>query len=407
MANSQKVIAVQWNRFGPYHRARLNHLSTFAAERGIRIVAIETTQSDSLYSWKSDSGKSGFEHEILFTDRDYSDLKPSEISSAMRACLDRLQVDGVAIQSYSFPGARAALKWCRQNRKTAILMNVSRQQDAPRVAWRERIKRTLLAQFDAALLSGSQAIDYAAQLGFPRPYIFSGATVIDNQHFAPASVSMPLEKRERGFIVSSRFMPRKNLPLLIDAYEEYVSKVTQPWPLDIMGDGKGKEALEAMIRKANLEDHVQLLGFCDYQSLPLHYSRAKCLVHPASIDQWALVVNEAMAAGLPVIVSTGAGCHVELVEEGHNGFIFNPTDKETLTNLMIEMSKNERLNEMGQKSSEKISQWDLSRFSSRLIEAFLKGSTRSDRGLSMAGSLVFKTLEWTARDAYAFHTVDS
>ena len=382
-------------------------MSAFAAEKGIKIIAIETTQKDSLYSWKSESGKSGFDHEILFKDRDFTDLKPGEIASAMQACLHRLQVDAVAIQSYSFPGARAALKWCRQNRRTAVLMNVSRIQDAPRVNWRESIKKILLAQFDAALLSGSQAIEYAVALGFPRSNIFSGCTVIDNQHFAPLANSLPLAKRDRGFIVSSRFMPRKNLALLIDAYGHYVSKVSDPWPLDIMGDGQEREILVQKIERAGLKDRVKLLGFCDYESLPKHYSQSRCLIHPASIDQWALVVNEAMAAGLPVIVSTGAGCHVELVDEGKNGYVFNPDDEETLVKLMIEISTSGSLEKMGDRSREIIDDWDLNRFSSKLLEAVDKGNERSDRGLNMGGSVVFKTLELIARDAYAFHTVDS
>ncbi len=405
MASS--TLAVQWNRFGPYHRARLNHLHTYAAERGIRIVAIETAPTDSLYSWKVGIGKDGFEHHVLFPDRDYGELSPALIRSKMASALDELGVDGVAIQSYSLPGARACLSWCRTNQKTAILMNVSREQDAERVGWREEVKSILLSQFDSALLSGSQASDYATKLGFPSEFIFSGCTVIDNDHFKPTAESLPLEDRSGGFLVSSRFMPRKNLLLLVEAYSDYRTKSSDPWPLKILGDGKLRSKIEKVVKELNLDAFVELPGFCDYESLPSHFSKARCFIHPAENDQWALVVNEAMAAGLPVLVSTGAGCHVELVDEGKNGFVFEPGDKTRLTELMFDVSTSRNISAMGDHSLEYISEWNLDRFSRRMIEAFEAGKTRSRRGKSLRARAVFSLLNILARDARSFHTVDS
>jgi len=107
------------------------------------------------------------------------------------------------------------------------------------------------------------------------------------------------------------------------------------------------------------------------------------------------------------LVSTGAGCHVELVEEGKNGFTFDPSDKEELSRLMTEISSNPKLRSMGNRSAEIISDWSFERFSSELLNAFEKGSATSDRGLSTSAAVAFRTLNLLARDSFSFHTVDS
>lgn len=69
-----------------------------------------------------------------------------------------------------------------------------------------------------------------------------------------------------------------------------------------------------------------------------YFAHAKCFVHASIQEQWGLVVNEAMAAGLPILVSNRCGCYEDLIIEGVNGFGFDPENQEELTNLMIKMS---------------------------------------------------------------------
>ncbi len=76
-------------------------------------------------------------------------------------------------------------------------------------------------------------------------------------------------------------------------------------------------------------------------------------------EQWGLVVNEAMAAGLPVLVSSNCGCAVDLVQNGVNGYVFNPYDASEMARKMNLISKTkERQEEMGKMSEELISKWD-------------------------------------------------
>ena len=89
-----------------------------------------------------------------------------------------------------------------------------------------------------------------------------------------------------------------------------------------------------------------------------------------SVEQWGLVVNEAMAAGLPVLVSRACGCAPDLVREGVNGFTFDPYDVGGLAGLMVRMSSGElNLKTMGEASQVIIAGWTPEVFGENLLRA--------------------------------------
>ena len=81
---------------------------------------------------------------------------------------------------------------------------------------------------------------------------------------------------------------------------------------------------------------MHLPGFKQYDELPVYYALAKTFVHPSTTEQWGLVVNEAVASGLPVIVSDRCGCVPELVNG--NGFTFDPFDEQELVERLSQMA---------------------------------------------------------------------
>ena len=103
-----------------------------------------------------------------------------------------------------------------------------------------------------------------------------------------------------------------------------------------MGDGPLRETLKSKLSTLNLNEHVHLPGFEPYDELPVYYALANAFVHASTTEQWGLVVNEAIASGLPVIVSERCGCVPELVQG--NGFTFDPTNEGELTARLIEMA---------------------------------------------------------------------
>ncbi len=104
---------------------------------------------------------------------------------------------------------------------------------------------------------------------------------------------------------------------------------------------------------------------------------AGAFVHASTTEQWGLVVNEAMAAGLPVLVSERCGCAPDLVRDGVNGFTFDPYDPGQLADLMLKVSSDQcdRL-AMGRASQEIIKDWGPERFADGLMQAVAVARSR-------------------------------
>ena len=115
-----------------------------------------------------------------------------------------------------------------------------------------------------------------------------------------------------------------------------VSGEDAPWDLVLLGDGPMRDTLNTQLSTLNLHAHVHLPGFKPYDELPVYYGLAKAFVHASTTEQWGLVVNEAVASELPVIVSNRCGCVPELVQD--NGFTFDPANESELTERLLQMA---------------------------------------------------------------------
>jgi 1,2-diacylglycerol 3-alpha-glucosyltransferase len=122
---------------------------------------------------------------------------------------------------------------------------------------------------------------------------------------------------------------------------------------------------------AGLDDRIHRPGFVQYGALPAYYASAGACVLPSLSDQWGLAINEAMASGLPVIVSRACGCARDLVVEGANGHTFDPLDREELTRILHRVASSPRatLDAMASASRERISGYSPVRFARALAAA--------------------------------------
>lgn len=410
-------LCLQWPHFGPNHEVRYRAVLTLLAEHGGETVGIETAGAESRYAFLGGASTGLAGVETLFPGDRFERLDPRAIERAVLAALDRLQPDAVAINSYSLPDARAALIWCRSRRRTAVLMTDSKADDGPRVAWRERLKSQLVRSFDAALVGGAPHRDYVRRLGIPDERIFTGCDVVDNEAvsraadheraLAEASDLPGLSDGRPYFLTSARFIPRKNLSGLIDAYAAYHERALHPWRLILLGDGPMRPALEDAISDKGLRGEVWLAGFQPFRQTPAYYARASALVHPPLADQWGLVVNEAMACGLPVIVSRQSGCAVDLVREGVNGWVFDARRSDELTECLVRMSSGSYdVEAMGRASREIITAWGPDRFA-RNLWAAVQAAGPDVRGWRMGGFLVARGLSVLSRSVASFHRVEA
>ncbi len=375
LPNQNIRLAVLFHRIGPMHDARL--LST--AQLG-EVVAIEFTRVDKTYLWDTIDDVIGYQRLTVFPTQDSHSISSRRVRQGVFEALDEVEPDIVAVPGWSDPGALAALDWCLQNGRRAVIMSDSTAYDSPRTWWKESVKSRIVRTCSTALVGGVPHIEYAIQLGIPRDYIFTKYDVVDNKYFYETVRQVRASRQEWKkklrlnrpfFLASCRFIEKKNIYRLLDAYAAYVEESeVRPRDLVLLGDGPLRDKVQQHIVELDLLDKIVTPGFIQYGELPTYYGLADAFIHASTTEQWGLVVNEAMASGLPVLVSNRCGCARDLVQEGLNGFTFDPYDIPSLTKLMSRLSDpNMNLGRMGARSLKIIRDYSPEAFAANLWKA--------------------------------------
>jgi glycosyltransferase involved in cell wall biosynthesis len=348
MPGSKIKTAVVFWRLGPYHNARLN-----AAGKLMQVYALETCGTDTIYAWEKVGGAENFER-ITLTDRCSNTRQwREEFRQRMFKELDNIQPDVVAIPGWSLDDALAALSWCVHRKTPVVVMSESTEWDEARAGWKEWVKRKLVGLCSAALVGGNPQKNYMVKLGMPAERIFLGYDAVDNGYFAENAEKLKTETLktegakevrsrepevrkkyglpEKYFLASARFIEKKNLARLLQAYARYRKNAEtlkaemlksegrkkesrkqkmenknefqfsdfsvsafDPWSLVLLGDGVLRSSLESQVSSLGLQHCVHLPGFKQYPDLPAYYARAGAFIHASTTEQWGLVVNEAL-----------------------------------------------------------------------------------------------------------------
>jgi glycosyltransferase involved in cell wall biosynthesis len=341
------------------------------------VVALEIAGADATYEWEQESGGGGqWERVTVFPDGVFERIPAGEMRRRIVRELDRIRPDAVAIAGWGTVDARACLDWCKRNDAKAIVMSETRAADGRRVWWKEWVKSRIVRRFDAALCGGESHKRYLVQLGMPEERIALGYNVVDNDFFKSRIANCGTWIDSPYFLASNRFVERKNLGRLVEGYKIFQDSVlrlqkaekTGVWPLVLLGDGELRGDLEARCaelglriatgfsneragstegQNLKLNSHklktptgggcVFFAGFRQIGDLRAFYADAGAFVHPALEEPWGLVINEAMATGLPVLSSRNVGAAEELVVEGKTGFLFDPGDVNSIAESLFKM----------------------------------------------------------------------
>lgn len=393
-------IAILFARFGPYHVARLRALAHHH-----EVVGIELSGENLNYDWDAVS-VDGLQHVELF-DRNHRTVPPSRLQTTLHEVLTRTAPDAVAIPGWWDPGALAALSWCRRHDVPTVLMSDSARRDHPRTWWKEQVKGRVVRLCQSGLAAGQRHESYLRDLGMSSDRIYHGYDVVDNAHFAnraeaarqrKEALRTELDLPDAYFLTCCRFVEKKNLPFLLRAYAQYRDRADAPWPLVIVGDGPQRETLTTTAQRLGITEFIQLPGFKQYDELPAFYGLAEVLIQPSIREQWGLVVNEAMAAGLPVLVSDACGCAPDLVAEGENGYTFDPTNPDELADLLARIADPscDRA-AMGAASQTRIQDWTPAVFAERLIDAVDAAQSAPTPSFRWYDRLLLRGLMWKAK----------
>ncbi|MCX7593601.1 MAG: glycosyltransferase family 4 protein [Fischerella sp.] len=391
-------VVVIFHNIGGYHAARLRAAYEACQHKGWNFTAVQVTDNTKEHPWGDMHQETTFPIKTLLpvatkppsTDRSFTS---SVSASLLPELLDTLKPSVVAIPGWGFPVSRAALSWCQRHQVSTILMSESKWDDEKRQWWKELLKSWLyVRKYDAALVGGKLHRDYLIQLGFPPEKIFLGYDAVDNDYFTKCASSArlnPAATRQRQpaipakpyFLIVTRLIKRKNVYRFVEAFAAYRQDIgaEQAWDLVICGSGEEERSIRNLIAARSLNDCVHLPGFITYQQIGDWYGLANAFVHPASQEQWGLVVNEACAAELPILCSRTVGASYELVQDGQNGLLFDPENRQDMTRTLLkihQMDLDSRL-QMGRLSHKIVAAYGPQNFADGLLKAINAGSLKT------------------------------
>lgn len=354
-------VAVLIRRIGPYHRARLRALHAQAGA----VLALETCSEDLTYSWELQCMCDPFDRVTLFAHE--RDVTVRRLGPKVRKALNAWRPDLVAVPGWGDAAALYALDWAHRNRVPTVLMSDSRAEDTARNPIFEAVKRLVVRSASGGLVAGRGHAAYLAVLGMAPSRIATGYDVVDNAHFAHGAAAARADPEtrarlglpERYLMVLSRLIPKKNLSALLAAYAGFRAGTAEAPDLVIAGDGPEVARLSSEAGAG-----VIFRPFARYDEVPALLALAEGLVLASEVEQWGLVVNEAMAAGCPVMVSRKAGA-AELVRDGETGILAEP-DIDGLREGLARLMAADRA-ALARAAAVEIARWGPERFAEGLL----------------------------------------
>lgn len=246
--------------------------------------------------------------------------------------------------------------------------------------WRVRsLHRLLLSRFDGFLAIGKSNREFYLQYGIPQDRVFSCPYFVDNDRFAEqhrkdvrdreslrATWSIP--KGHICFLFVGKLEPKKRIMDLFRALDR-ARRSCLAIHLLVVGTGALMEAARQFAKSKLLP--VTFAGFLNQSEITRAYAAGDCLVLPSDYGEtWGLVVNEAMACGLPAIVSDRVGCWPDLVEEGVTGAVFPFGDINVLADKLEALGSDlEKLGRLGRQANERVERYSVERAVAETLRA--------------------------------------
>lgn len=339
----------------------------------------------------------GYEHRVLKnvsrrpSVMDYHGCDTPEISEILAdGRFDALIVNGWVVKS-CLQGLRA----CRRLRIPCLVRGEANDLRR-RAFWKRWLQRQLVHQYAGCLAIGKANADFYRHRGVPEERLFSAPYCVENERFAAADDPRRTRDARRRwniaedavcFLSSGKLIEKKHPRELIAAY--LASSVKTPVHLLIVGDGPLRAACMALAAESTLP--ITFTGFLNQGEILDAYAAADCLVLPSDAGEtWGLVVNEAMAAGRPAIVSDLVGCAADLVVPAESGWVFPYGDWSALAETIAEAAKDrDRLRRWGQTAKERIRHYGprvAAEGISRAVRTLLRRTSRASQNRADDGS---------------------
>jgi glycosyltransferase involved in cell wall biosynthesis len=319
-----------WNNIpAPYVVDRFNAV----ARRGnVDLEAWFSRRTEPGRSWAVDEGSWEFAHRWL----------PAAGSFPLPSPLVTSHAPDVLVSLYGWPWFPVGFALAKARRtRIAFECEVTSDRWAPRRRWKEVAKRSLFPRLDAVVTMGAEGERYASSYGADPTRFVRVSHSIAAVHFSPeadaararhAAMRAGLGLDGTVFLYVGRLWWGKGLDTLLDAYGE-LRRSGADAALVLAGDGEDGPRLRRRVEREALPG-VVFAGFREGLDLVALYGASDAFVFPTLGDPWGLVVEEAMASGLPVVSSSAAGEIGSRLQEGETGYVVPPEEPQALRTAM-------------------------------------------------------------------------
>jgi 1,2-diacylglycerol 3-alpha-glucosyltransferase len=373
---SRRVVLIT-EIIAPYRIPVLNALACLE-EVDLNVIFLAETDKK-LRHWRVYRDEIRFPYRVLPSWRCRAGNNNFLINRGLWPSLNQLSPEVIICGGYNYIASWEALLWAAQHRTEFVLWSESNAYDkrSGRVLT-ECLKSYFLEKCDRFVVPGKASSEYLKTLisfhkNSPQKSpsgkspsdksILTAPNAIDNSWFArhaeatrghATELRQNLKLPARFILFVGRLVPEKGVFDLIEAYAKLDATLRSQVGLVFAGDGASSKKLAERAKQIS-PGTICFPGFAQREDLVPFYALAEALVLPTHSDPWGLVVNEAMACGLPIIVSSVAGCAADLVSDGWNGYVVPPRDAEKLSSAISSILRQlERRQEMSAHSLERI-----------------------------------------------------
>lgn len=331
---------------------RIAPFNTLASLPDIDLTVIYLAVTDPTRNWDTYAAEIDFRHIVL---REHTRWRRGEafvhLSSGLAAALRRAQPQVIVVGGWDQPSYLEAFLLGAIRRIPVIWWAESTLRDRRMSGdLAARMKAWLVIRAAVSVVPGAAAQDYLVSMGADPGRIWVAPNAVDNDVYRAAS--RPRENRHGPvrFLFVGRLESAKGILYLLDAW----SRLRVPGHLTIVGEGPLAGRIARRVATMSLPS-VELVGHLDRARLAEMYGDADVFVFPSVSDPWGLVLNEAMASGLPLITTDLPGAVDDLVTDGDNGLVVPTSTSEGLLRAMDRLAGDRALRlSMGRRSAERI-----------------------------------------------------
>jgi glycosyltransferase involved in cell wall biosynthesis len=267
------------------------------------------------------------------------------LNPGIRERLRKSNIDALIVGGYNHPTMLWAMRYARRNGIPYYLMSEShlrRQRGPLRRMVKHSLVRRVVSHAAGGFPTGQLAARYLVHYGARPENLCFIPNVPDVEKYASRARALRPQRadhrRRLGLpeaplvLFAGRLLPFKGVDTLLRAFARVVER--SPAHLAIIGDGPQGSDLRHTCEELGLTDRVRFVGFVQPEEMPLWYSAADLFVLPSS-ETWGVVVLEALASGVPVVITDEVGCHPDVLNDERVGETVRPRDPAELADALV------------------------------------------------------------------------